>query len=155
MIAASQVVSVNISPGGIPKRPVPVGHVAALGIAGDGHDHPKHGGPLQAISLLDLEDLQDLRGEGFDVGPGACGENLTVTGIDVDGLAIGDRLRLSGGVELEITKQRKPCFVLDPISPDLKTAIDGRCGCYAKVIRDGEIRAGETIVVEHAAAARP
>ncbi len=146
------VVSVNISPGGIPKRPVEAGQVTVKGIAGDGHDHEKHDTPLQAISLLDLEDVEDLRAEGFDVYPGATGENLTVRGLDVDGLRVGDRLRLAGGVELEISKIRKPCYVLDAISPQLKEAIQDRCGCYARVIAPGEIRPGETIDVEHAVA---
>ena len=74
------------------------------------------------------------RAEGYDVGPGALGENLTVRGLNVDDLAPGDRLRLSGGVELEYTKPRKPCYVLDPISPKLKEVVKGRCGGYAKVI---------------------
>ncbi len=93
------VVSVNITPGGIPKRPIEVGAVTTDGIHGDAHDHEKHNTPLQAISLFDIEDLDDLAGEGFDVGPGALGENLTVRDLNVDALEPGDRLRLSGGVE--------------------------------------------------------
>jgi MOSC domain-containing protein YiiM len=77
------------------------------------------------------------------------GENLTVRGLEVDDLQVGDRLRLSGGVELEYTKSRSPCFVLDSISPRLKEVVKGRCGGYAKVITPGEIRPGETIDVEH------
>ncbi len=148
------VVSVNISPGGIPKLPIDVGRVMADGMEGDGHEHEKHVTPLQAISLIDVEDLDTLRGEGYDVSPGAMGENLTVTGLDVDGLRPGDRLLLSGGVVLEYTKARKPCFVLDSISPRLKEVVPGRCGGYAKVIEAGEVRPGETIQVGHAAAAR-
>ncbi len=145
------IVSVNISPGGIPKEPVEVGPVSADGIAGDGHNHEKHITPIQAICLIDAEDLDDLRAEGYDVGPGVLGENLTVRGLNVDDLAPGDRLRLSGGVELEYTKPRSPCYVLDPISPKLKDDVQGRCGGYAKVITPGEIRSGESIDVHHAA----
>lgn len=141
------VVSVNISSGGIPKRPIEVGEVTIDGLVGDAHDHDKHTTPLQAICLIDLEDLDDLRAEGFDVYPGATGENLTVRGLQSDELEIGDRLRFSGGLELQITKLRKPCFVLDAIDPELKTTIKGRCGCYGKVITPGEIRPGETINV--------
>lgn len=143
--AQPTILAVNISPGGIPKRPIDVGRVTADGIAGDGHDHEKHNTPLQAICLIDAEDLDDLRREGFDVEPGAMGENLTVRGLDVDELAPGDRLRLSGGVELEYTKKRTPCYVLDQISPQLKKAVVGRCGGYAKVVTAGEVRPGETI----------
>src|SRR5262245_2234614 len=128
------IVSVNISPGGIPKLPVAVGEVTPVGLAGDGHNHEKHRSPLQAISLFDIEDLDDLRREGFAVGPGATGENLTVRGLQCDALQPGDRLRFAGGVVLEVTKKRKPCYVLDSISAQLKEVVVGRCGVLAKVI---------------------
>jgi MOSC domain-containing protein YiiM len=124
------------------------------GLAGDAHNHEKHNTPLQAICIIDVEDLDDLRREGFAVGPGATGENLTVRGLNVDALEPGDRLRFSGGVELELTKKRKPCYVLDAIDPRLKDAIAGRCGAYAKVVATGRVRAGETIAVLTAARGR-
>ena len=148
-MSAATIVSVNVSAGGIPKLPVNEAEVTPGGLAGDGHDHDKHNTPLQAISIFDLEDLEDLRVEGYDVSPGILGENLTVKGLETDELKPGDRLRLSGGVELEFTKLRKPCFVLDAVSPDLKEVIKGRCGGYAKVITAGAVRAGETIDVHH------
>lgn len=148
-----RVVALNISDGGIPKRPVEVATVTPTGLAGDAHDHEKHNTPLQAVSILDAEDIDDLRAEGFAVGPGATGENMTVRGLDVDALALGDRLELSGGVRLELTKRRKPCYVLDAIDPALKEVIVGRCGFYAKVLRAGSIRPGETITVTRDAAA--
>ncbi len=141
------VVSVNISAGGIPKRPVEVAEVTPEGLAGDGHDHDKHDGPHMAISLLDIEDYDDLKAEGFDVFPGATGENVTVRDLSIDDLAIGDRLHFSGGVVLELAKKRKPCFVLDAIDPTLKEVIVGRIGYIAKVITTGELRPGESIEV--------
>ena len=144
-VPAPTVVSVNISPGGIPKRPVAVGRVEVPGLLGDGHNHAKHNSPLVAISLIDLEDLDDLRDEGYEVYPGATGENVTMRGMDCDALQVGDRLIFSGGVQIEITKMRKPCYVLDSIHPSLKEVIKGRCGCLAKVIRTGEISAGESV----------
>ena len=57
------VVSVNISAGGIPKRPVEVAAVTVDGLAGDAHDHDKHNGPHVAISLIDVEDCDDLAAE--------------------------------------------------------------------------------------------
>lgn len=151
--AVPTVIQVNISPGGIPKRPIPVGTITFAGVEGDGHNHEKHNSPLQALSMLDVEHLDDLRAEGFDVYPGATGENLSVAGLRCESLSIGDRLIFSGGVIAEITKHRKPCFVLDAIDPRLKVAIHGRTGCYAKVIQPGTIRPGETIDVLPAAVA--
>ena len=140
-------VSVNISGGGIPKLPVEMARVLSAGLQSDRHNHEKHNTPLQAISIIDVEDLDDLRAEGFDVHPGATGENITVRNLNVDALNVGDRLRFSGGVELELTKVRQPCYVLDAIDPQLKKAIIGRCGFLAKVVGEGELRAGEEIKV--------
>lgn len=142
--------AVNISSGGIPKLPIETGEVTIDGLVGDAHDHEKHNTPLQAICLIDREDLDDLRREGYEVGPGALGENLTVRSLEVDDLEAGDRLRFSGGVELEYTKKRSPCFVLDAISPDLKEVVVGRCGGYAKVLTTGRIQPGETIELRKA-----
>ena len=141
------VVAVNVSAGGIPKFSVDAGSVRGPGLEGDAHNHEKHNSPLQALSLIDLEDLDDLRHEGFDVFPGATGENITVRGVNIDARDIGDRIRFSGGVEIELTKRRKPCYVLDAIDPELKNVIVGRCGYLAKVIAPGTIRAGETVTV--------
>lgn len=145
--AKSVVVSVNISGGGIPKLPVPAATVEPAGLVGDAHDHEKHNTPVQAVSIIDLEDLDNLRAEGFDVAPGATGENITVRGLDVDALEVGDRLHFSGGVAVELSKRRKPCYVLDAIDPELKVAISGRCGFYARVCTTGAIRSGEQIDV--------
>lgn len=140
------VISVNISVGGIPKSPVERAIVTSAGLAGDRHNHEKHNTSLQAISILDEEDIDDLQREGFKVFPGATGENLTVRGLSIDGMQAGQRLRFEGGVEIELTKRRQPCYVLDAIDPELKRAIVGRCGFLARVMRGGEIRAGERIV---------
>jgi MOSC domain-containing protein YiiM len=152
MKRAGVVISVNTSPGGIPKRPLEAVEVSHDGLAGDGHNHEKHGPPLQAVSLIDVEDLNDLRAEGYDVGAGATGENVTCRGLDVDSLEVGDRLRFSGGLEIELTKRRKPCYVLDAIHPELKRVIAGRCGYMARVITPATLRPGETIEVVAAAA---
>jgi MOSC domain-containing protein YiiM len=142
-----RVISINISQGGIPKLPLPQVQLIESGLQDDLHNHEKHNSPMQAVSLIDMEDLDDLRAKGYPVYPGATGENLTVRGLSVDELHIGDRLKFSGGAELELTKARQPCYVLDAIDPQLKTAIKGRCGFLAKVIRTGEIYVDETIEV--------
>jgi MOSC domain-containing protein YiiM len=141
------VISVNISSGGIPKAPLDVGVVKTDGIVGDGHNHEKHNTPMQALCLFDIAGIEELKHEGYPLSPGAIGENVTLDGIDVDDLEIGDRLRFSGGVEVEITKRRKPCYVLDAIDTTLKKALIDRCGVYAKVIEGGELRPGETVEV--------
>ena len=146
----AKVLSVNVSLGGIPKLPVQSCSVSVNGLEGDGRDHPKHINPDRAVSLIDQEILQQLMSEGYDVCPGAVGENLTVEELDVQSLHPGDRLEFSGGVEIELVESRKPCFVLDPLGENLKTVIVGRCGYLARVITEGTFSPGETITVNKA-----
>ncbi|MBI4309123.1 MAG: MOSC domain-containing protein [Candidatus Omnitrophica bacterium] len=146
-----QVVAVCVSGGGIPKIPQASVPVMFAGLAGDGHNHAKHNTPLQAVCLQDEEILKQLGREGFSLDCGAIGENMTVRNLDVQKLPVGTVLEFSGGVVLELTKERKPCYVLDAIDPRLKEVIAGRCGFYAKVLREGSIQAGESIQVKEMA----
>ncbi|HET8761041.1 MAG TPA: NTP transferase domain-containing protein, partial [Nitrospiria bacterium] len=141
------VTSISISPGGIPKLPISVAEVTVDGIQGDGRAHAKHVKPTRAISLIEEHVVERIRGEGYAVGPGVMGENLTVQGLDLLALTPGTRLRFSGGVEIELVEPRKPCFVLDAIHPDLKNAVQGRFGYMARVVTEGVLRVGESIRV--------
>jgi MOSC domain-containing protein YiiM len=141
-------VSINVSRGGIPKRPVPEADVTLDGLVGDGRAHAKHNKPDRGVSLLDEEILSELCGEGFAFGPGGLGENLTLRDLRVQTLTAGACLRFEGGVALELTEARKPCFVLDLVDPRLKERASGRIGWMARVIRPGRLVTGETVVVE-------
>ncbi len=145
----AEIISINISSGGIPKLACSNIRVDIGGLEGDGHNHEKHRTPLQAVCLQDVEKLEELNREGYDLGFGATGENLTVRGLNVNALPLGTILQFSNGVELELTKVRKPCYVLDAIDPRLKEDIAGRCGMYAKVLRTGSFRQGEVIRVKN------
>lgn len=142
-----EVLSINISPGGIPKLPVNAIFIGTGGLEGDGHNHEKHRTPVQAVSLQDIEVLSDLKKE-FSLVPGSTGENLTVRNLFVNGLSVGTILSFSGGVVLEVTKIRKPCYVLDSISPRLKEVLVDRCGCYAKVLKGGVLSRNQTIQLQ-------
>ena len=92
---------------------------------------------------------------GYAVYPGALGENLTTTGIDMRAVRLGDRFR-AGEVILEITKLRKPCRTLDSIQKGIQSElydtsfnspIWGRGGFYASVIRPGIVRPGDIIAM--------
>ena len=103
------IVQVDISPGGLPKTAIELGHVTALGIEGDLHNHPQfHGGPRKAILIIASEVVDELARRGYPVFYGALGENLTTRGFDVRGVRIGDTIR-AGGAVLEVTAARVPC----------------------------------------------
>ena len=140
-----KIVSINISKGGIPKLPVDSIRVSTAGLEGDGHNHAKHYNPIQAVCIQDIEKLNELSRIDYVLSPGKTGENLTVENLYVNSLPVGTRLQFSGGVVLEISKVRKPCYVMDAIDPQLKEDALGRHGMYAKVLREGILEVGETI----------
>jgi len=145
---AGVTVAICISTGGIPKYPVPEAELTMNGLAGDGHAHDKHSCPDRAVSLQDIELLEALLAEGFQVGPGIMGENITVRGLNVQDLSVGDRLHFENGPVLELTAPRKPCYVLDVIHPNLKNVVVGRCGYLARVVREGNLHPRQDITVE-------
>src|SRR5437899_452150 len=98
------ILQINISRGGVPKRPISEAVVTPAGIEGDSWSHPNiHGGPRQAVLLVTAETIDELKARGYALYPGALGENLTTRGLDRRQLRLGQRLR-AGGVLLEITK---------------------------------------------------
>lgn len=143
----ARIISINVSLGGIPKIPKPSIKVTFEGLEGDGHNHEKHRTPFQAVCLQDIEKLEELNHEGYSLAAGVTGENLTVQHLNVNSLPLGTVLQFANGVVLELTKIRKPCYVLDSINPRLKEDIVGRCGIYAKVLCEGIFIQGESIQV--------
>ena len=153
------VLQVNISSGGLPKRPVAEGIVTPLGIQGDLHEHPRiHGGPGKALLLMAIETIEELKGRGYPVFPGALGENITTQGIDPRQLHSGHQFRLGTAV-IELTKLRIPCATLDVYGPAIQGEIFdaqvkagdpvsprwGMSGFYARVLADGLVRPGDLI----------
>ncbi len=147
---------INISRGGIPKRPITEAHVTSEGIEGDSWANPRfHGGPKQAILLISLENLELLKELGYPVYPGALGENLTTTGIDLRSVRLGDVFH-AGEAVLQITKLRQPCHTLDSIRKGIQTQLYdkkpgsprwGRGGFYASVKQPGMISPGDIIAL--------
>ena len=155
------IIQINVSPGGLPKRPIAAGMITPLGLAGDACAHPQiHGGPTQAVLLIAAETTDDLRSRGYPVFYGALGENLTTRGLDPRQLRIGQQLR-AGGAILEITKVRGPCAALDVYGPAIKQEIYdqrvkagdpasprwGMSGFYARVIKPGPVHPDDIIAV--------
>jgi MOSC domain-containing protein YiiM len=136
---------------GIFKEPVegPVA-VGELGLDGDVQaDRRVHGGQDQAVYAYAIEDVEWWESElDRGLGPGFFGENLTLRGVDVNGLSPGDRLT-AGGVTLEATFPRQPCQKLATKVGDMKFvkrfAKAGRPGMYLRVVGPGELAAGDPV----------
>jgi MOSC domain-containing protein YiiM len=125
------IIQINVSRGGLPKRPIPEGTLTPLGFEGDASAHPKiHGGPAKAVLLICSEVIDSLIGQGYPLFYGALGENLTTRGLDHRDLRCGQRFRV-GEAFIELTKVRSPCSALDVYGPSIQSAI------FEKSIRDG------------------
>lgn len=142
--------SIARSAGGVPKHAIERGYVTALGLVGDAHsDGRHHGGPERALCLYTFEQIVRLQAEGHRVAPGALGENVTLHGIDLALLVPGTRLALGEHVLAEVTGYTTPCTTILHCFADGKiTRIShkthpGESRVYARVLREGEIAAGD------------
>jgi MOSC domain-containing protein YiiM len=106
----------------------------------EGCAHARRGGKRQVL-LVDGETL-----EGMSLRPGVIRENITTRGLDVNGLAMGQRL-LVGAAKLEVSAVCTPCDQLEMIRPGLRRELRGRRGTLCRVIAGGEIRPGDSIEV--------
>jgi len=128
--------------------------VQGINVSGDEQaDRRVHGGPDKAVYAYASEDTAFWEGELVrELGPGAFGENLTTEGVDVSGAVVGERWRI-GTVELEVCQPRLPCAKLgirlgDPMMVR-RFGEARRPGAYLRIVREGELGAGDEIEVVH------
>ena len=156
-----RIVQVNISQGGVPKKPVPSARVTLTRVEGDDwNDKISHGLADQNVCLFSLELIEELKAEGFPLFPGALGENLTTEGLDYRKVRLGEIYRIGDDVELRITKIRVPCstiavygegiiaatYDLDVKRGNVETPKWGRSGYYAKVLKEGIVKPDDPII---------
>ena len=146
--------SVNTSPGGVPKRPIGSGHMGKRGVNGDGHDKPEpiHGTPAQAACLYPFEAIERVRADGHQAFPGAYGENFTIAGLDWGGLRRGDTLRIgANGPLLLLTDYATPCdtqarwFTGGKYGRISQRAYPEDARWYASELEDGPVAAGDEV----------
>jgi MOSC domain-containing protein YiiM len=75
---------------------------------------------------------------------GRIRENFTIEGIDVHEWPVGQRVGI-GTAEFEITMVCDPCSRMDEIRPGLQEELDGRRGMLARVLKTGEVAAGDDV----------
>lgn len=127
--------------------------VRRLNLDGDKQsDLTVHGGAEKAVYVYPSEHYAYWREElpGVDLPWGSFGENLTVEGLAEDRVQIGDRLEI-GSASFVVTQPRMPCFKLgirfgrmDMVKRFLQS---GRSGFYLSVSREGDVAAGDAIVL--------
>jgi MOSC domain-containing protein YiiM/ferredoxin-NADP reductase len=138
---------------GIWKDPVPGRcRVGRLNLQGDGQgDLAGHGGEQRAVFVYQIESYrywqEQLRRTDFV--HGQFGENFTIEGLPDDAVCIGDRFQI-GSALFEVTQPRVTCYRVgirmnEPRMPALLTS-SGRPGFYFRVLREGDVGAGDEIV---------
>ena len=147
-----RVASVNVSLGGVPKLAVAGAWVGSLGLDGDGHVSPNHGGPTAAVCLYATEAIARVAADGHEAFPGAFGENLTIDGLDWGALAAGDVLEVGeDGLTLELTQNASPCakqahwFVDGGIERISVKRYPADARWYARVLAEGRVEAGDRV----------
>lgn len=141
---------------GIFKEPVS-GHIAVrqLNLDGDRQaDLTVHGGREKAVYAYPAEYYTFWREQfpEMELPWGMFGENLTVEGLSVESVHIGDRFQV-GSAQLEVTQPRIPCYKLgikfgrdDILKRFLQS---GLTGFYFSVLKEGEVAAGDPIKLLH------
>jgi len=138
---------------GVWKDPVPGRcRVGRLNLQGDGQgDLAGHGGEHRAVFVYQIESYRYWQEqlERTDFVDGQFGENFTVEGLPDDAVCIGDRFQI-GTALFEVTQPRVTCYRVgirmnEPRMPALLTS-SGRTGFYFRVLREGEVAAGDEIV---------
>ena len=114
-----------------------------FGVEGDAHGGDWH----RQVSLLGAESIAKMRAKGADVAPGDFAENITTEGIDLLSLDMGGRLRLGSTAEVEVTQFGKECHSRCEIFKQVGDCVMPREGIFARVIKPGAIKPGDTIEV--------
>jgi MOSC domain-containing protein YiiM len=146
---------INLSDGGVPKKPVLEARITKAGLEGDRQRNRKvHGGPDRAVCVFSLEVIERLQDEGHSIEPGSAGENLTLAGLDWAHIEPGVVLTIGPHVELEIKSYTAPCdlnarwFREGDFSRISHKKHPGWSRVYAKVLDGGIVRPGDVVSVE-------
>ena len=129
--------------------------MCALNLEGDRQaDLSVHGGRDKAVYAYPSEHYPYWEKElpGVELPWGSFGENLTTSGLIESSVCIGDRFTI-GTAEVVVTQPRLPCFKLnlkfDRDDMVKRFLASHRTGFYLRVLREGEVGAGDEIVPVH------
>ncbi len=112
------------------------------GLIGDAHANSN---THRQVSLLAIESIKKMRNLGLDIGPGEFAENLTTEGINLASLPLGTPISIGEDVILKVTQIGKECHIGCAIYRKVGNCIMPQEGVFAKVIRDGKVKAGDKI----------
>lgn len=128
-------------------------------------DRKFHGGLDKAVYAYSAEDALYWQAQlGRELPEGWFGENLRLTGVDISSARVGDRWEFidpataTPGVILEVTSPRQPCATFarwvggaDATGWVKRFTAARRPGAYLRVVKNGRVAAGDTVIVHPAA----
>jgi MOSC domain-containing protein YiiM len=102
-------------------------------------------GDVCEVTLIEAEDLDEIRAEGLGIENGEHRRNIITRGVRLEDLR-GTRFRV-GEVILKYDRPRPPCrHVQDLTEPGMTRALKRRGGICARVVEGGFIRPRDEIV---------
>ena len=111
---------------------------------------------LRQVHLIHAELLDRVTGLGYDVVPGALGENVTTRGIDLLALPTGAVLHFGDRARIAVTGLRNPCVQIDRYRRGLlqelvhttdDASVVRLAGVMGVVLVGGAVRPGDAIRV--------
>jgi MOSC domain-containing protein YiiM len=96
---------------------------------------------------MSAEVMVALGGEGYLVEPGLLGEQLILSGIDVNALPVGSRIQIGGEACIELTEPRTGCAKFERYQEKSPQGAAGRLGMMARVVSSGAIAVGDAVQV--------
>lgn len=159
---SGNIIQISVKPStpgehGLPKKPVNSAEIHFGGVDGDYNNYrqeKKKGEPDMAVMLITRGILDDLKKEGWPVGNGDLGENLTISELSYASIEPEQKYR-AGTALLQISFKCEPCTYLYSLpylgekkGPEFFKTVKGRRGWYARVLEAGVVKTGDQISLE-------
>lgn len=147
-----RILSINVSKiKGVAKIPVMKANlIEGKGVEGDVHYGIDE---IKQVSLLSIESIEKqkfcikINKRDVSLKPGDFAENITTEGLNLSALKVGDKLKVSDSILLEVSKIGKECHKYCAIYYKTGDCIMPREGIFVKVIKGGEIKTADKIEV--------
>ena len=99
------------------------------------------------LNIMCYETLASLSRDGFKTEPGAMGEQIIITGLDLVDASPGTLVRLGETAQIEVLEPRTGCDRFEHIQGLSRSLAQKRMGVMARVVQNGEISVGDSVTV--------
>jgi len=148
----ARIVSIVYKPANVERKPadhyarLPIGTATLVVGAGIQGDTKGRVSGNRELNVMFAETMADLAAEGFQIAPGALGEQIIVEGLDRESAVTGTKLRIGTDAVIELTMPRVGCSRFEHIQGLPKGNARGRMGFIARVVEGGDIALGDEVI---------